>query len=241
MRVLDVCSGIGMGALGLTWAGMEIVAFCENDKKCQSILRKRFPGRIIFDDFKKLDYEEIKKLYPIDLICGGIPCQPCSVAGKRKGAQDNRWLWPEYFELIQAIRPNWVIVENVVGIINLEIRNIYSDLESCGYEFQTFDLSSDSLGLPTMERHIWIIATPNKIGLKRKRIQPFPDFKALPRKLSRSNPRNRRGWDLSQSRVCRVGERYPGRMDRLEQLGNSFPPAMIEVFGRAIMEIEANL
>ncbi len=133
MRHLSVFSGIGGDSLGLKWAGMETVAFCENDKKCQLVLKKHWPGVPIFDDIRELNAKKLEHLYPIDIISGGFPCQPFSSAGKQKGTEDDRHLWPEYFRLIQEIRPRWVIAENVAGIQSIYEFNLFSEMEGKTY------------------------------------------------------------------------------------------------------------
>ena len=158
MRILDLFSGIGGFSLGLERAGMETVAFCEFDKKAQLVLKKHWPKIPIYDDVGELNGEKLKHLYPIDLICGGFPCQPFSVAGKRKGKEDDRHLWPEYFRLIQEIRPRWVIGENVSGLINMGLDQVLSDLESASYSCQTLVIPACAVNAPHRRDRVWIIA-----------------------------------------------------------------------------------
>lgn len=237
MKVLDLFSGIGGFSLGLERAGMETVAFCEFDKKAQLVLKKHWPDVPIFDDVRELDGKQFEG-QTIDLICGGFPCQPFSVAGKRKGKEDDRNLWPEYFRLIQEIKPRWVIGENVVNFANMGIETLYSNLESINYDVQTLDISADSVGLPTLERHLWIIATPHSIRCKRGISQKVPDITPQSWEFPRNDKGNFERWAVSQSRVCGMGKRFPGGVDRLKQLGNAVVPQVVEVIGRAIMGIE---
>lgn len=117
-NVLDLFSGIGGFSYGLEMTGgFKTVAFCEIDPFCQKVLRKHWPSVPIFEDIKELHREDISET--IDIIVGGFPCQPVSVAGKRKGTEDNRWLWPEMFRVIKEFKPTWVIGENVTGIISM--------------------------------------------------------------------------------------------------------------------------
>lgn len=118
MKVLDLFSGIGGFSLGLERAGMTTVAFCEIDEYCQKVLKKHWPTIPIFKDIRNLKGEEIG---PVDLICGGFPCQPFSVAGKRDGTSDDRHLWPEMLRLISETKPTWIIGENVAGITSMEL------------------------------------------------------------------------------------------------------------------------
>ena len=166
MRVLDLFSGIGGFSLGLERAGMETVAFCENDKKAQLVLKKHWPDVPIFDDVRTLNAEQLRHLYQIDLICGGFPCQPFSQAGKRKGKEDDRHLWPEYFRLIQEIRPRWVIGENVAGLINMGLDDVLSDLESEAYSCQTLVIPACAINAPHRRDRVWIIAHSGLFGQK---------------------------------------------------------------------------
>src|SRR6185369_15732907 len=105
MNVLDLFSGIGGFSLGLERAGMRTVAFCEIDPFCRAVLAKHWPGVPIHHDIRKLRATDVG---PVELICGGFPCQPHSSAGKRRGKDDDRHLWPEMFRLITECRPGWV-------------------------------------------------------------------------------------------------------------------------------------
>ena len=96
------------------------------------------------------------------LICGGFPCQGFSIAGKRKGEADDRYLWPEFFRLIQEIRPDWVIGENVAGIINLGLDTVLADLEGKNYSVQTFVIPACALNAPHRRDRVWIVAHTNQ-------------------------------------------------------------------------------
>jgi DNA (cytosine-5)-methyltransferase 1 len=98
----------------------------------------------------------------VDLVCGGFPCQPFSTAGKRKGEADNRFLWPEMVRVIAAIRPTWVLGENVAGIISMALDKVHSGLESIGYTVQSFIIPACAIGAPHRRDRVWIIG--NTIG-----------------------------------------------------------------------------
>jgi DNA (cytosine-5)-methyltransferase 1 len=140
MKVLDLFSGIGGFSLGLEAAGFETAAFCEYDQEAQKVLRKNWPNVPIFSDVRILTKQELQDngIQNIGLICGGYPCQPFSVAGERRGAEDDRHLWPEMFRLVQELRPTWVIGENVAGHINMGLDEVLADLETEGYTARTF-------------------------------------------------------------------------------------------------------
>lgn len=155
MNVLDLFSGIGGFSLGLQRAGMKTIAFCEIDKYCQKVLKKNFPDIPIYDDVCKLNGSDINE--PVDLICGGFPCQPFSVAGKRLGAADDRHLWPEYLRLIQELKPTWIIGENVAGLINMGLDNVLSDLEGAGYSSRTFVIPAVAVDAKHRRDRLWIV------------------------------------------------------------------------------------
>jgi len=161
VKILDLFSGIGGFSLGLERAGMETIAFCESDKKAQLVLKKHWPGIPIYDDIRQLK-GTMFTAGTIDLICGGFPCQPFSVAGKQKGQEDDRHLWPEMFRLIQEIRPRWVIGENVAGLINMGLDQVLSDLESADYSCQTLVIPACAVNAPHRRDRVWIVGYTDK-------------------------------------------------------------------------------
>ena len=124
MRVLDLFSGIGGFSLGLERAGMETVAFCEIDPFCQKVLRKHWPDVPVYDDVRTIDYDG-----PVDVICGGFPCQPFSAAGKRRGTKDDRYLWPEMLRVAEKYKPTWFIGENVAGLTSMGVTDSVTKME----------------------------------------------------------------------------------------------------------------
>jgi DNA (cytosine-5)-methyltransferase 1 len=164
MKVLDLFSGIGGFSLGLERAGMETVGFCEIDSFCRKVLQKHWPDVPIFEDIKELDGDEYRGT--VDLICGGFPCQPFSVAGKQRGSGDDRALWPEMLRVIREVEPTWVIGENVPGIINMELDTVLSDLEDSGYSCQTFNIPACSLDAQHIRARIFFISHTNSATLR---------------------------------------------------------------------------
>jgi DNA (cytosine-5)-methyltransferase 1 len=166
LKLLDLFSGLGGFSLGLERTGcFKTVAFCEIDKYCTLILNKHWKGIKVYDDVKKITKEQFDAdgiEYP-DIITGGFPCQPFSVAGKQKGTGDDRHLWPEMFRIIKAFRPRIVIGENVKGIINIQdglvFETVCTDLENEGYEVQAFNIPAAGVQAPHRRERIWIIAT----------------------------------------------------------------------------------
>ncbi len=163
MKVLDLFSGIGGFSLGLEAAGFETAAFCEYDQEAQKVLKKNWPEVPIFSDVRTLTKQELRdnEIQDIGLICGGYPCQPFSVAGERRGAEDDRHLWPEMFRLIQELRPTWVIGENVAGHINMGLDEVLTDLEAEGYTARTFVIPACAVDAHHRRDRVWIIAHAN--------------------------------------------------------------------------------
>jgi len=165
LKHLDLFSGIGGFSLGLESAGLvQTVAFCDFDKYCQQILKKNFPDVHIYGDVKELNYDKLKTdgIDTIDIITGGYPCQPFSVAGSQKGEQDPRHVWPEMFRLVQELRPTWVIGENVGGHIKLGLDTVLENLESEGYSTRTFSISASSIGANHKRERVWVVANSRR-------------------------------------------------------------------------------
>ena len=166
LKVLDLFSGIGGFALGLDSTGFfETVKFVEMDKYCQKVLHKNFPNIPIEEDIKNVKGKE----YEADVITGGFPCQPFSVAGKQKGTNDNRYLWPEMLRLIKEIKPEFCIGENVQGLINLQngvvLRQVQDQLESEGFEVQCFLIPASGIGAWHQRYRVWIVGHSQHNGL----------------------------------------------------------------------------
>ena len=160
LRMLDLFSGIG----GFSYAGeklvggYETVAFCEYDKHAQKVLRKHWPDTEIIDDVRELANDADRFRGMVDVITGGYPCQPFSLAGVRRGDKDDRHLWPEMLRIIQAVRPTWVIGENVAGHITLGLDTVLSDLEAAGYASRCYVIPAVAADAPHRRDRCWIIA-----------------------------------------------------------------------------------
>lgn len=158
MKVLDLFSGIGGFSVGLERAGFETVAFCEIEEYPRAVLREHWPDVPIYGDIRELTGERLRSdgVVP-DVICGGYPCQPFSVAGKQKAEDDPRHLWPEMFRLIRECRPRWVICENVSGHVKLGLDTVLDDLEGEGYTCWTFIIPACAVGAPHKRDRLWIV------------------------------------------------------------------------------------
>lgn len=159
MNHLDLFSGIGGFSIALEKVGFKTVAFCEREPYCKLLLQKHWKGVKIYDDIKTIKGEDIEE--PIDILTGGFPCQPYSVAGKQKGTDDDRYLWPEMFRVIKEVKPTFVIAENVRGIINIQdgmvFETVCSDLESEGFEVQPFNIPAAGVNAPHKRERVWIV------------------------------------------------------------------------------------
>lgn len=164
MKVLDLFSGIGGFSLGLEWAGMETIAMCEKDKFCRQVLAKHWPDITIHEDIRKLDGREYKNA--VDVVCGGFPCQPFSVAGKQLGKEDDRHLWPEMLRVIKESSPTWVIGENVSGFVSMALDDVCLDLEAEGYEVQSFVIPACAVEAHHKRDRCWIVAHANEFRLE---------------------------------------------------------------------------
>lgn len=170
MKVLDIFSGIGGFSLGLEKAGMETVGFCEIEPFCQSILKKYRPESRLFNDIRILDKEKLLQsgISKVDVIAGGFPCQDISCAGKQIGITGNRsGLWKEFKRLINELRPNYAIIENVANLRSRGLITVLQDLWEIGYDAQWHCIPASAIGAPHRRDRVWVIAYPNGTSAKR--------------------------------------------------------------------------
>ncbi len=153
---MDLFSGIGGFALAAKWNNMKTVAFCEIEEFACKVLNKNFPQIPIHKDVRKTD-EFIQYKGKIDLLTGGYPCQPFSVAGKQKAEEDPRHLWPSMFEIIKQVRPSWVLAENVAGHVKLGLDKVLTDLESEGYAARAVIVPACAVEAPHRRDRVWIL------------------------------------------------------------------------------------
>lgn len=165
LKLLDLFSGIGGFSLGLESTGFfETIGFVEKDKFCQKVLKKHWNNINIEEDIRNVKGEK----YAADIITGGFPCQPFSVAGKRKSTADDRYLWDEMLRVIREVKPRWVIGENVEGIVNINegmvLRQVLNDLENEGFQSQCIIIPASGIGAWHQRKRIWIVAYSNNNG-----------------------------------------------------------------------------
>lgn len=146
---LSLFSGIGGLDLAAEWAGFRTVGQCEWADYPRAVLEKHWPGLPRWRDIRTLtgdDFFEKTGLRTVTVLSGGFPCQPFSTAGKRRGKDDDRYLWPEMLRVIQEIRPAWVVGENVSGLIRIALDDILSELQEAGYEARAYISEARDVG-----------------------------------------------------------------------------------------------
>ncbi len=244
MRHGSLFSGIGGFDLAAEWMGWENVFHCEINPFCQKVLKHHFPNADSYTDVTTFNGRKYRGI--VDIVSGGWPCQKYSVAGYQRG---NEPLKDEMLRIFYEIEPIIGVFENVRAFISPKFAKEHDDLCKCledmGYQVQTFDIDAASCGLSTLERHIWIIATHNKINgksglqIKNKNIR-------VQRKLPRSPQGEFGRWNTTASRLLRTGQGVSNRMDRdrIGAIGNAIPPIVAFEIFKAIEKSllhEANL
>lgn len=158
---LSLFTGIGGIDLAAEWAGFETVGQCEIEPYAIRVLEKNFPNVIRWRDVRELTKESFYErtgLRTVDLLTGGFPCQPFSVAGKRKGKEDERFLFPEMLRIIRELSPTWVVGENVPGVLSLAGKEICQGLERVGYDVAVFDYEAAAVGAVHRRERVFFVA-----------------------------------------------------------------------------------
>ena len=162
MKLLDLFSGIGGFSLGAEYNNIETIGFVEKDVFCQKVLRKHWPNVPILGDIRDVTKDTFES---VDIVSGGFPCQPFSVAGKRRGTDDDRYLWDETIRVVSLYKPRWFVGENVEGIVNIQngmvLRQVQDDLEKEGFEVQCGIIPASGIGAWHQRKRVWIIAHSN--------------------------------------------------------------------------------
>lgn len=163
MRHGSLFSGVGGFDLAAEWIGWTNVFHCEINEFGQKILKYYWPNAITYTDITKTDFSIHRG--EIDVLTGGFPCQPFSTAGRRKGTDDNRYLWPQMLRVIGEIQPTWIVGENVYGILNwskgMVFEQVQADLEAKGYETLPLILPACGVGANHIRRRVWFVAHSN--------------------------------------------------------------------------------
>ena len=254
MNALELFAGIGGIALAEQMAGMNVVGLSEIEEFPITILKKNFPGIPILNDVRKINKQSLRCVgidpKTINIISGGFPCQPFSVAGKRKGKKDDRDLWPEMFRIIKEIKPDWVVGENAANFTNMGLDRTLSDLEDEGYETRTFVLPACAIGAPHQRYRTFIVA--NSISFRWRCMGQSQEERCF-RKFAQSSKTKR--WQekrenevhllFSGTKEITSGSRKFRRnddglsigVDRLRALGNAVVPQQILPIFQGIVSI----
>jgi DNA (cytosine-5)-methyltransferase 1 len=234
MRVLDLFSGIGGASLGLHWAGMRTVAFCERDGFCQGILRQHWPGVPVYDDVRGLTGQRLRDdgVPWAELLVGGFPCQDISLAGRGSGIAGARsGLWADMERLVAECRPRWVVAENVPGLRSRGADRVCAGLEALGYACWPLLVGAVHAGAPHRRQRVWVVAHAASQGLEVGQRGAAGQAAGL--------PAERRGGWPAEPGDRRVDDGVPARVDRLKSLGNAIVPANAAMVGRAILAADA--
>lgn len=170
LKLLDLFSGIGGFSLGMeATKRIKTIGFVEKDKFCQKVLNKNFKNIPIEEDIRNVKGQR----YTADIVSGGFPCQPFSVAGKRRGQDDDRYLWDETIRVVAETKPKWFVGENVEGIVNINnglvLRQVQTDLEKEGFQVQCLIIPASGIGAWHQRKRVWIIANSERERLQRWR------------------------------------------------------------------------
>jgi DNA (cytosine-5)-methyltransferase 1 len=243
VNVLDLFSGIGGFSLGLERAGMRTVAFCEIDPWCQAVLSENWPNIPIHKDITTLRGADVG---PVDLICGGFPCQDVSISNVTGAGLDGArsGLWFEYARIIGEIRPRFVIVENVAELLNRGMGRVLGALADLGYDAEWRVLRGLDVGLPFIRERVWIVAEPQREGRQRR----FQYLSSLGIETTPSAERRHqaiRARDQLETHLhgLRADDGLSVTMERrrIHGLGNAVVPQIPEIIGRAIMMHEISM
>jgi DNA (cytosine-5)-methyltransferase 1 len=230
---IDGCSGFGGFALAAQWAGFGTIGFAEIADYPSRLLGERFPG--------VPNWGDLRNTPPVhcELFTCGDPCQPFSVAGRKQGETDDRYLWPAVLDAIGRHNPDWCVLENVTAIGNMVLSRRIDDLASRGYQSKAFDIPSCAVGLPTMERHIWLVAARDGVKLDRHTAASVSRSAVLAVRDSYSSGHAWKlfGPDLSQPILFRSRKGFPNFVERITGIGNAVPPPVAYQILRTIRDM----
>jgi DNA (cytosine-5)-methyltransferase 1 len=238
-------SGIGGFDLGFTRAGLVCKWQVEIDDYCQRVLAKHWPEVKRYGDIRELDGSELEY---VDVLCGGFPCQPHSLAGKRLASADERDLWGDFVRIIRAVRPHWIVAENVSGLLSSEdgrfFGRVLRDLAASGYDAEWDVLSAAAFGAPQMRERVILVAYPNGrrceadflftqgSGNRGRKEESAWSRSILARGTSG------RVWGIPDGGIRRVANGVSSELDRFAGLGNAIVPQVAEWIARRIVAAE---
>jgi DNA (cytosine-5)-methyltransferase 1 len=261
LTVGSLFSGIGGLDLGLERAGMTVRWQAESDPYARQVLAKHWPDIPCYPDVRSLPDD----IEPVDLVAGGYPCQPFSLAGGRSGTDDPRHLWPHFARTLRVLRPRWALLENVPGHLSLGFDDVISDLAALGYDTEWTCIPAAAVGAPHLRWRLFVVAHANGQG---EPVEPVDGDAGqgvmVPGPMAHADSQawrptrtpgetvfgpeaverlGRRGGGLGDSwlvepDVGRVAHGVPHRVDRLRTLGNAVVPQVAELVGRMIVAAE---
>lgn len=176
LTVGSLFSGIGGLDLGLERAGMRVAWQCETDEWCRGILGRHWPDVPCYDDVRTIDGDDLER---VDVLAGGFPCQPVSDVGKKLAQADPRWLWPHFARLVGELRPRYVVVENVPGLVRRGLCDVVGDLAALRYDTEWQLVSAAALGAPHLRERLFVVAYPDT-ERERREATSQPDSTAQP-------------------------------------------------------------
>jgi len=230
MNYISLFSGIGGFDLAFERAGMECVGLCEIDDVAQSVLRHHFPNVPLYDDVREIGIAT-HEWGTVDLICGGVPCQPISQAAARS-ERDSNWLWPEMMRVINEIEPRWIIFENpeAIRFSKRGLGIILGNLTRNGYDCFWDVLSAAEFGAPHKRARLWLVANSNCNG--KSKLREY----AKAHQLQKSSLANRPIWPYPPQDL-RMDDGIPNRV-ALKLYGNSLIPQIAEWIVRTIIKVD---
>ncbi len=249
MNKLSLFTGILGDDLASEWAGIKTVCCVEIDSDCQRTIKKHYPDMPIIGDIHDVTKERVKEVSGVewvDIIAGGDPCQPRSIAGKRRGKEDNRDLWEDMFRVIQEFKPTWVVNENPTGRLTMDFYKVLSDLESCEYETRAFVIPACAVNANHRRERLFIVAHSNLYGFQRRR---HLENKG---ELAEGKVKIPSTWNIpcysfkdweklnNKTGCIRRYDGFPPRMARIgiKQFGNALVPQQIYPIYKAIVKVE---
>jgi DNA (cytosine-5)-methyltransferase 1 len=245
---LSLFTGIGGIDLAAERAGFTTLGQCEYADYPTKVLEKRWPAVPRWRDIRSVTAEDFHRRTgrrTVDLISGGFPCQPFSVAGNRKGKDDDRYLWPEMLRVISELKPTWVIGENVAGIVNMALEQVCIDLENQGYEVQPFIIPACSINAPHRRERIFIVANSASSRLEGFKLQGYGQIEKSMRQETFTQLDFKNSFDYwidTAPGILRsdngVSADVDSNSERYKALGNAVVPAQIYPVLKAIYDIE---
>ena len=234
-------SGIGGLDLGLERAGMTCRWQSEIDPYACRVLAKHWPNTPNLGDINDIEWRTVE---PVDLICGGYPCQPFSTAGLRNGTDDPRHLWPKFANAIRVLQPRYALLENVAGHLTLGFETVIADLAACGYDAQWDCIPAATVGAPHRRDRVFVIATRQTVGDTTGRVGRQSEFKDMAPGRGRAEFRKPVSdsisgtyWSSNQPAMGGMADGFPNRLDRLRGLGNAVVPQVAEYVGNIIIDM----